>query len=130
MIALLEGCSLPTGPALLEMLVDDRPAGHTPQEARDHADWTAGRLRDALARRGSAHVLQEVRGAAVFDAAAKERTAKFASRFGQQIQRLALVGEPSVLRRRIEILEPLIGGEIRCFDAAQRCSARRWLTAG
>ncbi|QDT17158.1 SpoIIAA family protein [Alienimonas californiensis] len=130
MIAFLEGPALPSGPALLEILVDDRPSGRTPADERCHAEWTAGRMQDALTRRGAAHVLQEVRGAATFDSAAQRHVAKFAARYGQQIGRLALVGEPTVLRRRAEILEPLIGGEVRCFDVAHRAAARRWLTAG
>ncbi|MFH5806062.1 STAS/SEC14 domain-containing protein [Alienimonas sp. DA493] len=130
MIAFLEVPALPSGPALLEILVDDQPAGRTPEDERCHAEWTAGRVQDALTRRGGAHVLQEVRGAAAFDAASQQRFARFAARYGQQIGRLALVGEPITLRRRAAILEPLIGGEVRCFDAAQRAAARRWLTAG
>jgi len=130
MIALLEGPALPAGPALLEILVDDRPADRTPEDEEDQANWTEGRILDALARQGSAHVLQEVRGLAAFDANARRHTVKFASRFGQKIGRLALVGEPTTLRRRVEALEPLIGGEVRCFSSAQRATARRWLTAG
>ena len=130
MITLLEGTALPAGPALLEILVDHRPPHLSAEEEQDRANWTAGRIADALARRGAAHVLQEVRSGAAFDAETRRNTVRFASRWGQQIERLALVGEPPALRRRVEALEPLIGGEVRCFPTSERSAARRWLTAG
>ena len=129
MIALLEDSVEPERPALLELVVDDRPAGPTPADDRDHADWTAGRVGDALERRGTAHVLQEVRGVVPYDAAARKQTARFGARFGQRIARLALVGEPAALRRRASTLEPLIGGELRCFPETERETARTWLKA-
>ena len=124
MIALLE-----SAPAVLEMLVDDAPAGRTREDDADNREWTAARFLDALRRYGSVRVLQEVRCRVPFDGAAQYRTVRFAARHGQRVRRLALVGDGFALRRRVSILEGLIGGEVRCFAPSDRETARRWLVA-
>ena len=129
MLAMSEHPSVQAEPAVVELLIDDRPAGRSREDDLDNADWTVGRLLRVLDRRGSVRVLQEVRGAVSFDAAAQSGMKQLAARHGQRIGRLALVGEPAALRRRASILEPLIGGEVRCFSPTDRLAAQRWLTA-
>ena len=129
MLAMLEHPAAPAEPAVVELLIDDRPAGRSREDDLDNAEWTVGRFLRTLARRGSVRVLREVRGAVPFDAAAQARMRRLAALHGQRVGRLALVGEPAALRRRASILAPLIGGEVRCFPPTDRPAAQRWLAA-